>query len=533
MLISSPKVQNVKSSYSFFARRAESKGLPTVLTGCTELSSRARDRGGAARGAAGAAGVCPSRSRFQPQRESDRAVSGTLGEERSREEIGVGGERDDALIRTHVVLASIEQAMVEDDNESTFELGQKVLSVDVDGSARRADGLPPAPLFEAVIRDSCWKNIGQTGEILHQTPKKRKRNHLDDESDAAAADGQRELVYFVHFLGWNARFDRWVRKRDVFIDNATNRARVGRASSKFEKGKIPLEAPQLQSGGVVNAAKPKEESKPAEHHAKKSKAKPTEQQNLQLISKACELPFTLQIMLVDDKDKITRVVYPFHIEGRPKGGNTLLHVLPAELSIVEVVGQYIKAAKKEDLLEFAREQHSGSEKKNDENYDSRRPAFFATRIGSKELLKSRKSKRKKFALDIVSLFDATVELFLLYEQERDCHARLVRRMNGSNGAKKEESSLLSSKYGAVHLLRLFVKLPEILSRYGMPITNDRDGEREGEKAQTRQAQDEDILSSRDKSDDFAGFLSELIVYLQQHIDKSFKLNYEAAAVADG
>lgn len=105
-------------------------------------------------------------------------------------------------------------------------------------------------------------------------------------------------------------------------------------------------------------------------------------------------------------------------------------------------------------------------------------------------------------------------------------------MNGSNGAKKDESSsLLSAKYGAVHLLRLFVKLPEILSKYGMPITNIRDGEREGEK-NTRQAQDEDILFSRDKSNNFAGFLSELIVYLQQHVDELFKLNYEAVDITE-
>ncbi|EJK75383.1 hypothetical protein THAOC_02893 [Thalassiosira oceanica] len=413
--------------------------------------------------------------------------------------------------------------------EIEFKLGQKVLSVD--GSAP-VDGLRPAPLFEAVIRDSSWKNIGQTGEILHQTPKKRKRNH-DGGSGATEAASQ-ERVYLVHFQGWNSRFDRWVRTHDIFEfeDNETNRARMmGPTPKKIEN--LQPHSWQLQSGGSANAVKPEEQSKPAEHHAK-SKVK----QNLQVISKACELPFTLQAMLVDDKDKITRVVYPFHVEGGPpKGGNIFLHVLPAELSIVEVVGQYIKTAKKEDLLEFAREQQkqrgeaSGKEK-DDENYDSRRPAFFATRIGSKELLKSRKSKRKKFAIDIVSLFDASAELFLLYEQERDRHARLVRKMNGSNGAKKDESSsLLSAKYGAVHLLRLFVKLPEILSKYGMPITNIRDGEREGEK-NTRQAQDEDILFSRDKSNNFAGFLSELIVYLQQHVDELFKLNYEAVDITE-
>ena len=409
----------------------------------------------------------------------------------------------------------------------SFELGQKVLAADVSAPA---DGLRPAPLYEAVIRDCSWQSIGQAGEILYQSPKKRKRNHHHDEPEAAGAASQ-ERVYLVHFLGWNARFDRWVRKRDVFEDNAVNRARMGTTSNKGTPSKE-----QLHSGGTVNA-KPKGKSDPDEpdEHQAKGKVKSTEQRNLQVISKACELPFTLQAMLVDDKDKITRVVYPFHIgeEDGPKVGNIFLHVLPAELSIVEVVGQCIKASKKEDLLEFAREQQKQhGEAKNDENYNSRRPSFFATRIVSKELLKSRKSKRKKFAMDIVSLFDATVGLFLLYEQERECHARLVRRMNGSNGAKKEDSSLLSSKYGAVHLLRLFVKLPEILSKYGMPIANGGDGEREDDKAKSRQAQDEDILLSRNKSNEFAGFLSELIVYLQQHLDESFRLNYEAVDIAE-
>ena len=399
-------------------------------------------------------------------------------------------------------------------SDTKFLLQQKVLCVDTNSfSSDDAN----APLYEAVIRKSELKFIDCSGNIIPDKKRGRGRGRgrqivgtsSSPTSGSSGAVLLQEWCHFIHFNGWNSRWDRWVKEQDLFHDTAANRKRV----SDNIVGKVAR----------LTSKQPKEDDK---RDNKKRK------RDLQLITRASELPFTLQTVLVDDRDKITTKIYPPPIlfaskqqqqqqQRRKDNAITMLHVIPSPTSIVDLMGQYLQTKKQEDLENFAK-YHRGQR---DESGNSSCSSFDVGDGSSMDIaicitksdLKTNKKKRKDFALSILALFDASLPLFLLYAEERSQFTKLMSKevivkKDETGDDKSSNGQQPSHLYPAEYLLRLFVKIPNLLAEFD--------------------SKSKLLLSSNEKSQDFAKFLSELIVYIQKRVEEVFPGNYQAIEVQD-
>jgi len=408
---------------------------------------------------------------------------------------------------------------------------QKVLCIDTNNNTSD-DAF--APLYEAVIRKSELKYIDPTTQkILPNRKRGRGRGRvgaaaavdaLDQNTNDLGTGLLQEWCHHVHFNGWNSRWDRWVTERDIFENTIENRKRLSENSGKVARSqpKQKEETKKRKRGAATTADNDAESS-----------SSPLNR-NLQLITRACELPFTLQTVLCDDRDNIVVKVHPPPIlsascsskqqqRRNNKKAITMLHVIPAPTSIVDLMGLYILTKKQEDLETFANYHRrlqrdlSGNSSCSDGGVGEESSMDV---ILTKEDLKMNKKKRKEFALSILALVDASLPLFLLYAEERDQFTKLMaqfakeddKQSDNDHQAPKRQPSHL---YPAEYLLRLFVKIPYLLSEFDLKKNNPAS-----------------ILLADEKTQDFARFLSELIVFIQKRVDECFTGNYQAVEVDD-
>ena len=431
----------------------------------------------------------------------------------------------------------------QDDRESgpQFSTNERVLVLDATRAPPQqisSDQLPP--LYEAVIKQSALRNVDPiTKTVMSETKfafaKKRGRRRLvlpDQNNNAqqqllhSPEDQEKEWCYLIHFLGWNSRHDRWMIESDVFPNTEQNRKRL--ESNTTVK---VVRASKMES--AVEKKKKKPGRKPKKGNDDTDNA---ENPYLAMLMDACELPFTLQRILVDDRDKITQTVYPpavsMHGTRDPveihKKGITLLHKLPSSLSIQNILAGFIEAKKKQDLEEFVKERDKKNDavmaenntqqqqqatdiasKDKDEAVDDEKeaaavdkkqtsaPTTTSTNIITKDTLKLRKKKRKQIALSILELLDAALPKFLLYPQERGQYEEVMSTTSEENIAKKRPTEI----YGGEYILRFFVKLPSLLAASTMPV----------------QASEDELELKR--------FISEFIIYLQKNRAECFKERY--------
>lgn len=412
-----------------------------------------------------------------------------------------------------------EEAADDESHGPKYYAQQKVLCIDTNSTT--SDDAS-APLYEAVIRKSELKYIDpMTKQILPKRRNGRGRGRggiaaIDESNNNLGSGLSQEWCHHVHFNGWNSRWDRWVTERDIFDDSIENRKRVSENSGKVARS---------QSKQKENTKKRKRGATSITDNGAENSSSP-QHRNLQLITRACELPFTLQTVLCDDRDKIKVKVYPPPIMNSHQRSTEkaikMLHVIPASTTIVDIMGQYIQTKKQEDLETFA-------------NYHRRMQRDFSGNsscsdggvgeessmddILSKEDLKMNKKKRKEFALSILALVDASLPLFLLYAEEREQFAKVMAQFAKEDDKPSDNGQTPvrqpSHLYPAEMLLRLFVKIPNILSEFDLKKNNPTS-----------------ILLSDEKSQDFARFLSELIVFIQKRVDESFTRKYHAIEVDD-
>lgn len=463
-----------------------------------------------------------------------------------------------------------------------FHTNQRVLCVDsnqvISTDAANTQSNQPRPLYEAVVKRSGLRHVDPTtNKILPETKlsfsKKRGRCHGGPNQQILLQQlnnphTEKQWCHLIHFQGWNSRWDQWMTEGEIFPDVEEHRVRLATVTAVGGGG-----------GGGTGVVRSEESAEKDNPKKKKKLGRPKKMvneddsdggmevddtvdlemnRNLQKISNACTLPFTLQTILVDDRDKITKKVYPppsftsaedESAEQRWRKGITMLHALPSQMSIMKVLAEFVQAKKREDLEEFAREQErlkeiqqphqleleggvSAEENNTKQQTEEVQHTKHSSAITTKAILKLKKKKRKEFALSILSLVDASLPLFLLYNQERGQYLEVM--MPDSKGEGEEGRSAKKRPcevYGAEHLLRLFVRLPLLLSKYDLSafttskVKTAADGVIDKENGNVEKDVQSTTLSSEEITQEIAGFISELIVFMQRNRDLCFEEKY--------
>jgi hypothetical protein len=435
------------------------------------------------------------------------------------------------------------------DSGPKFHTNERVLVLDSSRTSQESSNKTnQPPLYEATIKQSGLRNVDPlTKKVLSEakfafSKKRGRRRHLHQaQQQHELHDQEKEWCYLIHFLGWNSRHDKWIPETDVFRNTEENRQRLESNTPK-----------------VVRAVKvpPKEKKKIKSGRPKKAEdGNDGGDSRVGKLVESCELPFALQRILIDDRDKIIQTVYPpaSGITSRDpaevyKKGITMLHTLPSSMNIQSILARFLEAKKKEDLEEFVRErdkmascdggaaegsqkqlqgsqkQLQGSQKQlqgsEDEAGKANKPNANGSnterddtskcppnKIISKDVLKLRKKKRKQFALSLLEVADASLPKILLYANERRQYEELASGKesgvnNESTSNEAETSATTPSKiYGGEHLLRLFVKLPHLLTALNNPV-------------------DDEVI-------ELAAFISEFLVFMQKNRAECFLGQYYA------
>ncbi|GMH14815.1 hypothetical protein Nepgr_016656 [Nepenthes gracilis] len=215
---------------------------------------------------------------------------------------------------------------------------------------------------------------------------------------------EKEWRYFVHYLGWSKNWDEWV-GTDRLLKYTDENIRKQQTLEKKQGADKNLKS------GRLNQAKPKssnealadkEDTKNNVIKGKRRRAESGVEKESVSTEKLAKFPIpsTLRKQLVDDWEYVTR--------------QDKLVKLPRSPSVDEILKKYLE-------------------------YRSKKDGMMTDSIA--EILNG-----------LRCYFDKALSLMLLYKKERQQYLQAV-----------TDNTSPSTIYGAEHLLRLFVKLPELLA----------------------------------------------------------------------
>nr|XP_009798569.1 PREDICTED: mortality factor 4-like protein 1 isoform X4 [Nicotiana sylvestris] len=212
-----------------------------------------------------------------------------------------------------------------------------------------------------------------------------------------------EWRYFVHYLGWNKNWDEWVgtdRLMKHTEDNVLKQQALDKKQG-MEKNTKSGRSAQAKPKSSADVKLDKEDTKSNVPKGKKRKADSGTEGNVSAEKLVkIQIPSTLKKQLVDDWEFITQ--------------QNKLVKLPRSPTVDDILTKYLE-------------------------YRSKKDGMMTDSVG--EILNG-----------IRCYFDKALPVILLYKKERQQYHEAV-----------SDNVSPSSVYGAEHLLRLFVKLPELLA----------------------------------------------------------------------
>ena len=226
--------------------------------------------------------------------------------------------------------------------------------------------------------------------------------------------------FFIHYLGWNSRWDRWVSSTDLLVDTPENR-------------KQHLYHDQQQSQQPQPSTKKRKTHADSSSSSRRRKAETGASSSVLYYQDYCELPFTLKTILVEDYEKITRrsfdlpLVYDCELEQKPARS---IHNLPSAISAKQVL----------------------------QHYQRKRGGTGAD--------KEKQQHVRQFCNGLTKIFEEALPVCLLYPQERPQYESIIRSHDSEFKGKA-----LSEIYGCEFLLRLMVRLPKLLQAEPKPETS--------------------------------------------------------------
>ncbi|KAK4262347.1 hypothetical protein QN277_027917 [Acacia crassicarpa] len=213
-----------------------------------------------------------------------------------------------------------------------------------------------------------------------------------------------EWKYFVHYLGWNKNWDEWVGEDRLMKHTEENVLKQQALDKKqgVDKNVKSGRSAQAKAKNSIDAKVDKEDIKTNVSKGKKRKNDSGVEKGSVSVEKLVkiQIPATLKKQLVDDWDFVSQ--------------QDKLVKLPRSPTVDEILTKYLE-------------------------YRSKKDGMVADSIG--EILKG-----------IRCYFDKALPMMLLYKKEQKQYNEAV-----------VDNVSPSTIYGAEHLLRLFVKLPELLA----------------------------------------------------------------------
>ncbi|XP_061950226.1 protein MRG1 isoform X1 [Populus nigra] len=215
---------------------------------------------------------------------------------------------------------------------------------------------------------------------------------------------KKEWRYFVHYLGWNKNWDEWVGMDRLMKHTPDNVLKQQALEKKqgVDKSLKPGRSSQTKPKNSTDSKMDKEDPKSSVAKGKKRKSDSGMEKDNLPVEKLVkiQIPSTLKKQLVDDWEFVTQ--------------QDKFVKLPRSPNVDDILTKYLE-------------------------YMSKKDGMITDSIG--EILKG-----------IRCYFDKALPVMLLYKKERQQYHDTV---------KIDVSP--STIYGAEHLLRLFVKLPELLA----------------------------------------------------------------------
>lgn len=208
------------------------------------------------------------------------------------------------------------------------------------------------------------------------------------------------IQYFVHYNKWNKKWDEWVGEDRLMEDNEQNRIKMDSANKKTKA------RPERKVG---DKAKGDQKDKVGGKKAKKDPTIEPEDERAARGELKLKLPGQLKKYLVTDWENITR--------------NQTLCPLPRDVTVSQILDKWTKTKKDKS---------------------------------------DQQAQAVEVAAGLKRFFHGSISVLLLYRFERPQFEDLLeeRKIDKDN---LDDMSTLCDIYGAEHLARLFVKLPDILN----------------------------------------------------------------------
>lgn len=212
--------------------------------------------------------------------------------------------------------------------------------------------------------------------------------------------------YFVHYNKWSHRWDEWVPTDRLMEKNEENIKKMKANQQAIKKNKA--------KGGRKNKEPPTKTSGKAAKKSKKTKkadddSVEPEEERLQRKELKLKLPGQLKKYLVQDWENVTR--------------QHKLVPLPRDPTVNMILDEWVKSKKNAEQNKIASEVAGGLRR----------------------------------------FFNGGLSILLLYRFERPQYEELMANQPKAKGDDDEGEGGVCDIYGAEHLARLFVKLPEILA----------------------------------------------------------------------
>lgn len=347
---------------------------------------------------------------------------------------------------------------------------------------------------------------------------------------------EEEWHCFVHYLGWNVKWDRWVSEGSIYEMTDKNRElanqlqkavsdakkKHGRKSPQVmveliqtmkrleQERRLEERREELARQGIVMQEQDKQNGQEAEQTSTKNNNKfnkayftkelALREQDLQgkrkqSYAEKLVLPFSLKKVLVEEYEVITQCGMVPTLPA--KEGTTVQEVLDSYLAtkITTPANGDLKSNEPSDEMVFDKINEAGSKEATNETLNAAEAETTSESQEQDELVRKQEQEWKEMVDGIALLFDQAIGAHLLYRQELSLHERVQQHPDYGNRRH-------SQVYGCEHLLRLFVRLPALLA---------------------------DKLSDTESRPIFSK-LGDLVRYLQKHQSKIFLQSYRTPIV---